>query len=260
MNYISDVNDIRVAEFHQMKKLTVEGFYINQCIADGDKVVSKAVNSNLNILKILAKKEFIEQNYNILQGKIADKNIFYSDKEISSQIVGFQLHTGVMALIEIPKETDINTFGNNIVVTNNIEKAENIGSIIRSGVGFGFHSYMFDSRSCHPFNRKSVRVSMGAAFNIDYHICNDLIECLEQLRNIGYRIIALELDEQSIPLNKYQFPEKSALVFGSEARGIEKNVLDYVDSIIEIPISHNIDSLNVNISSAIVFNHIYNSV
>jgi len=258
MIFIKDIDDPRISEFRELKKLTVNGYYINQFIADGDKVVLKAINSDLKGIKLLAKQDFIDENIDAILNKFDEDNIFTSDKKILSEIIGFKLHTGVMALFQTPPHQDIDNLDEQIVAFNKIERAENIGAIIRSGVGFGLNSYIFDKQSCHPFMRKSVRISMGSAFKIKYNISEDLIDNLKILKSIGYEIIAVEIHNNSINLNNFKFNSKIVLIFGSESNGIDSNILNLSDKIIEIPITNNIDSLNVNATSAIIFNKILN--
>lgn len=258
MIFINDINDSRISEFRQMKILTVNGYYINQFIADGDKIVLKALNSDLKIYKLFAKEDFINENIELISSKVDSNNIFTADKQFLNEIVGFRLHTGVLALVEMPEPNKIEELDNQIVVFNNIERAENTAAIIRSGVGFGFNSYIFDDRSCHPYSRKSVRISMASVFKTKYHITDNLLESLEYLKSINYEIIAVEIHKNSINLNNYKFNSKIVLIFGSESYGIDSNILNFADKIIEIPITSNIDSLNVNSSSAIVFNKIFN--
>lgn len=205
-----------------------------------------------------AKEDFINENIELISSKLDFNNVLTSDKKLLNEIVGFRLHTGVLALVEMPQANKIEELDNQIVVFNNIERAENTAAIIRSGVGFGFNSYIFDERSCHPYSRKSVRISMASVFKTKYHITNNLLESLEYLKSINYEIIAVEIHKNSINLNNYKFNSKFVLIFGSESYGIDSNILNFADRIIEIPITNNIDSLNVNASSAIVFNKIFN--
>ncbi len=259
MIFISDINDRRISEFKEMKRLTINNYYKNEFIADSKKVVTKALHSDLKFIKILSHRSYIEENYNLLINRLSNDNILIADKKVLNNIVGFELHSGVMALIEMPLPTDINFLDNNIVGFNRIDKAENIGAIIRSGVGFGFYSFLLDNQSCHPYKRKSVRISMGAVFKSKYRITNNLMEDLEYLKFNGYSIIVCELDDRAINLNSYNFNTKSIIIFGSETRGIDQTILSLADDIIKIPITKDIDSLNVNATASIIFNYIYNN-
>jgi tRNA G18 (ribose-2'-O)-methylase SpoU len=85
-----------------------------------------------------------------------------------------------------------------------------------------------------------------------YH--NTTLECVEELRANGYKIIAIEQIEGSTMLNDFRAEEgtKYALVFGNEVEGVDQAIADVVDGAIEIPqvgIKH---SLNVSVSAGIL--------
>ena len=80
------------------------------------------------------------------------------------------------------------------------------------------------------------------------------LECVESLRQEGYRIIAIEQIEGATMLNNFraESTERYALVFGNEVDGVDQAVADIVDGAIEIPqvgIKH---SLNVSVSAGIL--------
>ena len=77
---------------------------------------------------------------------------------------------------------------------------------------------------------------------------------MEQLRNDGYRIIAIEQIEGSTMLNNFraEADAKYALIFGNEVDGVDQAIADVVDDAIEIPqvgIKH---SLNVSVSAGVL--------
>ena len=85
-----------------------------------------------------------------------------------------------------------------------------------------------------------------------YH--NTTLECVEQLRAEGYRIVAIEQIEGSTMLNDFSVEEgaKYALIFGNEVDGVDQAIADIVDGAIEIPqvgIKH---SLNVSVSAGVL--------
>lgn len=258
MIFIENIDDPRIAKFKQLKKLTVENKFGNNFVAESEKVVLKLLNSDLNTLQIFAKKEFVDKNYNLIKSKIDDNNIFFSNKEIMSEIVGFKMHTGVLALAEIPINYTLDDLNNRIIILNNIIDAENVGSIIRNALGFGFDSFILDHSTCSPYLRRTVRVSMGAVFESKFHISTNLIDTIRHLKLENYVIFACENIDGASKFNSINYENRFALIFGNEGNGIENEILKLSDKILKIPISSAIDSLNVSSSSAIVLNYIYN--
>jgi tRNA G18 (ribose-2'-O)-methylase SpoU len=79
-----------------------------------------------------------------------------------------------------------------------------------------------------------------------------LIDTILHLKkNYSFKIISAEISEKSININKFSFPEKFCLVFGSEGNGISPEILKISDYIVKIPISPDVISLNVATSSGI---------
>ena len=83
-----------------------------------------------------------------------------------NKIVGFKLHSGVMAIGKQPVDVNLSELESPVVVMNGIINSENVGSIIRNCAAFGFESIITDKQTSSPYLRRAVRVSMGAVLNI----------------------------------------------------------------------------------------------
>jgi len=81
----------------------------------------------------------------------------------------------------------------------------------------------------------------------EYHETLDL----GTLQLAGYRIVALEQNERSVPISEYKSPEKIALLLGEEVHGIEAELLAQCDDIIEIPMQGQKESFNVSVATGI---------
>ena len=77
---------------------------------------------------------------------------------------------------------------------------------------------------------------------------------MQQLKNEGYTIVAIEQIAESVMLDKFEpiSGEKYALVFGNEVEGVAQEVVDVCDSAIEIPQLGTKHSLNVSVSGGVV--------
>jgi tRNA G18 (ribose-2'-O)-methylase SpoU len=77
---------------------------------------------------------------------------------------------------------------------------------------------------------------------------------VQQLKNEGYTIVAIEQIKESVMLDKFEPQEgvKYALVFGNEVEGVAQEVVDICDSAIEIPQLGTKHSLNVSVSGGVV--------
>lgn len=141
-----------------------------------------------------------------------------------------------------------------VVVLDNVRSAQNVGSFFRTADAFGISHIALCGISCTPPNREIHKTALGAEQSVAWSYHPTTLECIAQLRQEGYRIIAVEQIEGSTMLNSFRAEQgtKYALVFGNEVEGVDQAVADVVDGAIEIPqvgIKH---SLNVSVSAGVL--------
>ncbi len=141
-----------------------------------------------------------------------------------------------------------------VVVLDNVRSAQNVGSFFRTADAFGISHIALCGISCTPPNREIHKTALGAEQSVAWSYYPTTLECIAQLRQEGYRIIAVEQIEGSTMLDSFRAEQgtKYALVFGNEVEGVDQAVADVVDGAIEIPqvgIKH---SLNVSVSAGVL--------
>ena len=141
-----------------------------------------------------------------------------------------------------------------VVVLDNVRSAQNVGSFFRTADAFGISHIALCGISCTPPNREIHKTALGAEQSVAWNYYPTTLECIAQLRQEGYRIIAVEQIEGSTMLDSFRAEQgtKYALVFGNEVEGVDQAVADVVDGAIEIPqvgIKH---SLNVSVSAGVL--------
>ena len=141
-----------------------------------------------------------------------------------------------------------------VVVLDNVRSAQNVGSFFRTADDFGIERIELCGISCTPPNREIHKTALGSELSVAWHYYPTTKECVEALREEGYRIIAIEQIEGSTMLNDFRAESgvKYALIFGNEVEGVDQSIADIVDSAIEIPqvgIKH---SLNVSVSAGVL--------
>lgn len=88
-------------------------------------------------------------------------------------------------------------------------------------------------------------IARDAAGAITLRVCRTLPPALRELRQAGYTLVGLEQTTGSTPLRQFQFARRTALVIGNERAGLEDEVLELLDAVVEIPVwgapfSHNV--------------------
>lgn len=260
MIQITDISDNRIDHFRELKKIANDNTINDLFVAEGEKVVLKLLNSNLRIISIFTLEEFYFKYKELIDSRLENSNqIYIADKEIMSQIIGYKIHSGIMALAVEKDKTDLDKLDNRIIVLNRIIDTENVGSIVRNAAAFDFGSIMYDNATSSPYLRRAVRVSLGNIFSRKHYKSDNLIDDLNYLKSLGYMIIAAEITNNSYPIYHFDFPEKFAVIFGNEGNGVDRELLKISDYIVHIPIMPNVDSINVAASSAVFMYDIQNS-
>ena len=227
-------------------------------IAEAPKIVRKVLESGFEVPVALLTQEYFEEFRDLFENRSDVTQVFLAAKPEMEQIVGYPLHQGAMLAVRIPKSKTIEdaaiTWPESFIVValDGIADAENMGAIIRNAAAFGANAILVDEQSCNPYLRRSVRVSMGTITDIEIIRESDLTEALNKLKKIrDVMIIGATLSERSVPLSSIERAGNAVVVFGSEGWGIRKAVLDSCDTLVQIPISSDVDSLNVSIASGI---------
>ena len=99
-----------------------------------------------------------------------------------NSIIGFKLHTGIIAICKQPEPTKIDPLSSPVVILNGIINSENVGSIVRNCSAFGINSLISNKQTSSPFLRRAVWVSMGAVFGLNYYYTYNLEETINELK------------------------------------------------------------------------------
>jgi len=140
------------------------------------------------------------------------------------------------------------------VVLDNVRSMHNIGSIFRTSDGFAVEQICLCGITARPPHREIEKTALGATLSVNWTYYETPLQAVEQLRNEGYKIIAIEQASGSIMLNSFrpQPLEKYALIFGNEVNGVSDEVMQNIDACIEIPQFGTKHSFNIVVSAGIV--------
>ena len=128
----------------------------------------------------------------------------------------------------------------------------NIGAIFRAAAALGIDGVLLTTTSCDPLNRRAVRVSMGSVFLVPWTWLQGPVSSLHQW---GFRTAAMALTDHSVPLDYPPLMQEPrlAIVMGNEGDGLEAHTIAEADYVVRIPMSHQVDSLNVAAAAAVAF-------
>lgn len=141
-----------------------------------------------------------------------------------------------------------------IVVLDHVRSLNNVGSVFRTSDAFRVEAiYLCGITACPP-HAEIHKTALGAEETVDWKYFNDTLEAVENLRQMGYTICAIEQAEGSIMLDKLLLDKmkKYAVILGNEVKGVQQTVVDKCDMCIEIPQYGTKHSLNVSVTAGIV--------
>jgi len=134
-----------------------------------------------------------------------------------------------------------------------ITDARNFGAIIRTAVASNVDGIIIPQNNSAPVNSDVIKTSSGGVFKIPIARVNNIKDAILHLNSIEMSIISLS-EKANKTIYDYNFKESTAIIMGSEEKGISKGVLSLSNEILKIPIDSKIDSLNVSSAfSAVAF-------
>ena len=140
-----------------------------------------------------------------------------------------------------------------IPVIEGVHDLGNVGAVIRSAEGLGCQELHLIDRGDRF--KKSRRTSQGAQKWIDLVKWSATDECIRHLKDRGYRVLATHLASGK-PLDRFDFTEPTAIVFGNEADGVSVETLAASDDRCFIPMAGFARSFNVSVAAAIALYHV----
>ena len=144
------------------------------------------------------------------------------------------------------------------IILDNIRSAHNVGSVFRSADSFKADKVWLCGICATPPSAEIHKSALGAEFSVEWGYEKDTLALVKRLKEEGYTVLSVEQTVNSVMLDKFK-PEtgrKYALVFGNEVDGVQQEVVDASDGVLEIPQYGTKHSLNISVSAGIVLWHI----
>lgn len=143
------------------------------------------------------------------------------------------------------------------LILHNIRSSHNVGSIFRTADGAGVAKLWLTGYTPAPLdqfkrvNNEIAKTALGAEQSVEWEKRENILELITELKKAGYQILALEQNEKSVDYREIKLAGKTALIVGNEVGGVEPEILNFCDQIIEIPMRGAKESLNVAVATGI---------
>ena len=141
-----------------------------------------------------------------------------------------------------------------VVILENIRSAYNVGSVFRTADAFLIESVFITGYTAKPPHKEITKTALGAQDSVDWKYFETTKDAIEHLKNIQYKIYAVEQVTGSISLeNISDLPvDKIAFIFGNEVSGVDQEIISACDGSVEIPQFGMKHSLNISVAAGIV--------
>lgn len=232
-------------------------------IAESPKVIERAMNAGYEAVSFLLERKHIEGEAKNLIERTENIPIYTADFDILTKLTGFQLTRGAFCAMRrrsLPHAEELCKNARRIAVLENVVNPTNIGAIFRSAAALYIDAILLTPACSDPLYRRSARVSMGTVFQIPWTYMetgeNEWPDAgMALLKKLGFKTAAMALSDRSVGIHDARLAqeEKLAIILGTEGDGLSEQTIEQADYTVKIPMSNNVDSLNVAAASAVAF-------
>ena len=264
MSRIYEITDFSAPELDVYARLT-ENQLVNRAdplnalfIAESPLVIGRALDAGCVPVSFLMEKKHVEGKAGEILARCPDVPVFVSELEVLTQLTGFHLTRGMLCAMRrplLPTAEEVCRSAQRIAVLENVMNPTNLGAIFRSAAALGMQAVLLTSAGSDPLYRRALRVSMGTVFQVPWSYLPENDAWTERLHRLGFKTVAMALRDDSLHIAdpRLQAEPKLAVVLGTEGDGLASDTIAACDYTVRIPMTHNVDSLNVAAASAVAF-------
>jgi len=261
---VDDPADSRLAAYTKLtdvalrqRKDVVSGTYI----AESSLVVRRAVEAGHRVESFLLAERWLEGLGDVIAAAQREGDAvpaYVGEPAMLEALTGFHLHRGALAVVHrppLPSVAEVVAGARRVAVLEDVTDHTNVGAVFRNAAALGVDAVLVSPRCADPLYRRAVRVSMGGVFTVPWTRFSRWPGGLADLRAAGFTLAALALDPGGVTLDELAAdpPERLALLLGTEGAGLTRDAIEAADVTVRIPMTRDVDSLNVAVASAVAF-------
>ena len=227
-------------------------------VVEGYVAIDRLIESGHRIRSVLLARSRVER---FAHGELLDARgvpVYVADREVIGTVVGFDLHRGVVACAErrpAPTVAELTSASRRLAVLEGLNDNENLGAIARAARAFGIDGLLLDPTCTDPYSRRTVRVSMGEvlALPVVRVVSGEWPSVITDVAAAGFDVWAMTPAAGADDLWSLEVPDRVAVLLGAEGPGLSRSALAGATRQVRIPISADVDSLNVGHAAAVTF-------
>ena len=247
MDTINSIKDEKIVLARSVK--TQKGTRQNKkMLLEGEQIIDWALERGIALDYLL----YTESEQDTVESKYLPKGIpaYQVSNGIQKKVTDRNYVTPILGVGNIPNTKKVRP-SNFIVVLDDIQDFGNMGTIIRTCQAFGINNIISTSNSDDLYNRKTIDASRGNVFSTDFFQFDGSSETIDYLHEHDYQIVVTSPRGDQLQSLIELEPRPVALIIGNETNGISTAFEENADFLIQIPMTDNVESLNVGVATGI---------
>ena len=141
-----------------------------------------------------------------------------------------------------------------VIILDNVRSLNNIGAVFRTADAFLIEKIYLCGITAKPPHKDIHKTALGATDSVDWQYAKDTLDLIKTLKSHGVFIASVEQAQHATSLNNFKISpnQKYAIVLGNEVKGVQQEVVNNSDEVIEIPQYGTKHSLNIAVTCGIV--------
>lgn len=167
------------------------------------------------------------------------------DMETNYEVRSFDAHIPLEKYRELEKKPLY-------IILDNLRSAFNVGSVFRLCDAMRVSGLFLCGYTAYPPHIKLEKTSLGTIDYVPWKHFESTVEAVKFLKERDVQVWAAETTSRSLHYADVAYPSPLGIVFGNEALGVSREVLDLCDNLVEIPLHGFKNSINVATSCAVI--------
>ncbi|MCR4869140.1 MAG: RNA methyltransferase [Lachnospiraceae bacterium] len=233
-------------------------------VVEGERIISETPFSLLRELYVCdtyQKQEAVNPAHSRMQEKLGvvmemakEKGILeVVTEDVFAEMSDTEHPQGVLAVIEQPSYQlkDLMTDAPLLMILEDIQDPGNLGTIFRTAEGAGVSGIIMSRGTVDLFSPKVVRSTMGSIYRMPFLVAEDLPEMIRSIKGEGVRLYAAHLEGKQYH-DGFAYTGPSGFMIGNEGNGLSRELTDYADDLLRIPMGGQLESLNAAMAAGIL--------
>lgn len=247
---ITSIKDARVAEARKLGSAAGRRA-VGKCRVEGHEAIAWALDSRATIEHVFSLAHRADDP---LAATLAGRGIplLETSDGVLKKITDTTYAIPLVGVARLPPEPGEDTpMGELVLVLDGVQDHGNLGTLVRTASAFGISDIVSTSQDVDLYYKKTIMASRGRVLDARVWRHGSGREAIRALRGRGFRILATSPHADELQSAVELPPQPLAVVVGNETDGIADETLALSDQVVRIPMSGEVESLNVGVAAGI---------